>query len=370
MKMRFGLLAGLATVVLAIAGFFLLGSLVQNPEEPASANTTPEPALEPVCHVEVITPDAVPPEASPEIVTVPEPEPEPYEPPQILTVRDISIADNRVWVATPDGLVQTDRNGNHYRLLDTADGFDPAAAVEFIELPNRLLFGDGTGYFEYLGPDVFRQVDLPLTSPVSFCHGFDSLYFIAGYTEGVFEYVPEFPDPLKDDILVTDMVFSPGGLWVGTDGDGLWLYDGESWQRRFLRSDTTAFNYVTTLEYRWPHLMVGTDQGAYRFDGGLWETYTGADSTFPGGFVTDITFANHRWFVGTKEHGLWILLNNTWMAVEDVPADHITAIRTFRADVYIGTQNAGVFVRRNGTWRLLYDLEEMPSMPTELLTLL
>ncbi len=370
MKMRFGLLAGLVTIVIAVAGFFLLGSLVQSPEEPTALNPTAEKEAVPVSHVEVITPDVIPPEAIAESVVVSEPEPEPYTPPQILTVRDMTIADNRVWVATPGGLVQTDRNGNHYRLLEVAEGIDPTAVVEFVELPGRLLFGDGDGYFEYLGPDVFRQVDLPLTSPISFCHAFDSLYYLAGYTEGVFTYSPQFPQPLKDDILVTDMVFSPNGLWVGTDGDGLWLLDGESWQRRFLRSDTNAFNYVTALEYHWPHLLVGTDDGAYRFDGGAWETYTGADSVFPGGFITDITFANHRWFVGTKGHGLWILLNNTWMAVEDVPADHITAIRTFRSDVYVGSQNAGVFVRRNGAWRLLYDLEEMPDVPRDLLTLL
>jgi len=362
MRIKFHVAAGLITVVFAAAAFVLMGYLFDSRHEQSAVQAEPDFAVISAAQAETLTID-----------TLPEPEPAPMLPekPSLIThVRDLYVEDNRVWVATPDGLLQTDRNGQHYRLIDSADGVDPRLITGIVRLPGRILFYTCDGYYEYLGPDVFREVKFPLFPPIRFCPAFDSLSYVGSYEDGIFQYTPDSPVLLKSDLLVTAIVFCPDGLWVGTDGDGLWRFDGETWQKRFLRSDTNAFDYVTALNYHWPHLMVGTPGGLYRFDGGAWDIHTGDSSDFPGGWISDIAFANHRWYVGTVDDGLWGMVGSSFFPVEELAGKSITRIKVFRDDVYVGTQTSGVYVRRAGQWRSLYLPEKPPEIPRQLLTLL
>lgn len=366
MRFKFNVFAGLVTVIIAVAAFVLMGSLLSPEAEHASSFSSPESALFPTAIAEAMTPDTMD-----ESILQDEPELlEPATTSGLTEVRDIHITADRVWVATSDGLIQTDCNGTYYRVIDTAEGLEPKSITEIVDLPGRTLFAADHECYEYLGPDVFRRVELPLVPPITFCHAFDSLSYIAGYENGVFKYTPESPELLKDDILVTALAFGSNGLWVGTEGDGLWRLDGDKWQRRFMHPDTGAFDFVTALAYRWPHLLVGTPDGVYRYDGGKWEMYYGQDSTFPGGQVTALAFADHRWYIGTTEHGLWTLLNSTFAPVEELVGSAITCIKVFRDDVYVGTEDAGVYVRRAGQWRQLYQTDGKSEIPRTLLTLM
>ncbi len=364
MRIKYHVAAGLITVAFAAATFLFLTFVFDQPRENPTQAVVPVIDVVPVAVVD-----------TPAVIESPEPAPETKteiveHPAQIGEVRDVFVEDNRVWVATADGLLQTDRNGLHYRLIQTAEGLDPTTIAEIIDLDGRILFCSVEGFFEYLGPDVFRQVELPLTPPVNFCHAFDSLSYIAGYDDGLFQYTPDVPVLLKSDLLVTALAFGPDGLWVGTDGDGLWHFDGRNWQKRFLRVDTAAFDFVTTLAYRWPNLVVGTQDGLYRFDGGKWETNTGSQSDFPGGWITDIAFANHRWYIGTADAGLWIYNGETFSPVEQLAETGITRIRVYRNDVYVGTRENGVLIRRAGQWRPLYLPDDSLEISPQLLTLL
>jgi len=362
MRIKFHVAAGLVTVVFAAAVFLLLGHFVEIGQDRTEAEADPQFAVIPVSAVETPISDSI---------FVPEPESFLPEKPSLVThARDIYIEDNRVWVATPDGLVLTDRNGMHYRLIDSAEGVDPTMFTDIVHLGGRTLFCTEDGFYEYLGLEAFRRVELPYSPPVFYAPAFDSLGYLGTHEAGVFQYTPDQPVLIKPDLLVTAMVFAPDGLWVGTDGDGLWRFDGEVWQRRFLRSDTNAFAHVTTLAYKWPSLMVGTPEGLYRYDGGTWEAYADGETGFPGAWITDIVFANHRWYIGTVDHGLWILAGASFFPVEELAGASITRIETFRNDVYVGTQNSGVHVRRAGTWRLLYVPEGTPEISPRLLTLL
>ena len=358
MRIKFNVIAGLVTVVFAVSGFILMGNLLSPQTEPRLITAITEPEF-------VSTAQAEP------LIAEPKREyPDSEKISWLIHVRDMHITDNRVWVATPEGLLQTDRNGIQCRIIDSADGLDPRDISQIVDLPERTLFGAGREFYEYLGPDVFRRVELPLVPPVTYCHAFDSLQYIAGYENGVFKYTPDTPVLLKDDLLVTALAFGPDGLWVGTDGNGLWRLNGDKWQKRFMRPDTGAFDYVTALAYKWPHLMVGTPKGLYRFDGGKWEVHDGQDSTFPGSYITALAFANHRWYIGTAEYGLWTLVDSTFAPVDEVPGSSITCIKVFRKDVYVGTEDAGVYVLRAGEWRQLYQTDGVPEIPRTLLTLM
>jgi ligand-binding sensor domain-containing protein len=68
---------------------------------------------------------------------------------------------------------------------------------------------------------------------------------------------------LKSGIIVTSLATDNNGLWVGTYGDGLFYFDGCTWQERYLKRDTFAFAFVNAIEYAAPYLWVGTDNGVY-----------------------------------------------------------------------------------------------------------
>jgi len=96
--------------------------------------------------------------------------------------------------------------------------------------------------------------------------------------KGYFENCP-FDTLLKDGMAVTALAEDRGGLWVGTYGDGLYYFDGQKWHERYLRRDTSMFQYVNALEYTYPFLWVGTDEAVFRYDGGMWAQMFVADSS-------------------------------------------------------------------------------------------
>ena len=142
MRFKFNIIAGLVTIVFAVAAFVLMGNLL-DPQAPSS-EIVAAPAIEVVPAVETadvqiktvsemvieseFSEEMEPELSGPEIVSM------------ISSIRDIHIEDNRVWVATPDGLIQTDRNGTHYRLIEIAEGVDPRMILEITTLPGRTLF--------------------------------------------------------------------------------------------------------------------------------------------------------------------------------------------------------------------------------------
>ena len=70
---------------------------------------------------------------------------------------------------------------------------------------------------------------------------------------------------MLDIPCITAVVATPEGIWVSSAGYGLFSYDGTDWKKRYLEADSTSFDYVTDLGYKFNRIYAGTSFGLYVF---------------------------------------------------------------------------------------------------------
>ena len=186
--------------------------------------------------------------------------------------------------------------------------------------------------------ELYDQYDLD--SPINVILPFGEGYLV-GANDGLYFVYDCYEDTIiKEDILVSALAEDVGGLWVGTFGDGLWRFDGERWQRRYLLRDTTIFDFVTALEYSYPFLWVGTPSGIFRYDGGSWSQLFVSDSSE----IYEVNCFLPRalnTYIGT-EQGLFVYANDTLSAVPDFENEHVIGLFKGNKDIFVATRENGI----------------------------
>lgn len=187
--------------------------------------------------------------------------------------------------------------------------------------------------------DISNEFDFG--SPVNVILKFGEGYLV-GTNTGLYYYDEDRIDTvLKEDIMVSSLTEDVGGLWVGTFGDGLWRFDGDKWQRRYLLRDTSIFDFVIALEYSYPFLWVGTPSGIFRFDGGSWNQLFVSDSSE----VYEVNCFLPRVFktyIGT-EQGLFVFANDSLKAVPEFEAEQVSGLFKDNKDIIVATRHNGIF---------------------------
>jgi hypothetical protein len=148
---------------------------------------------------------------------------------------------------------------------------------------------------------------------------------------------------LLDSMNVTAMVSNYKGLWIGTEENGLYCWDGKTYKKRFLARDPSLFDHVTTLAAGHNHLYLGTGDGLYVFDGGSWQTYT-TDEGLPSGHITSIDASDWVVLVGTA-NGAASLFEGEVNSVKRLDNQVITSIRKAGNRILAGTGQNGLMVK-------------------------
>ncbi len=126
------------------------------------------------------------------------------------------------------------------------------------------------------------------------------LQLMIGTSDGLYRRGVFGKDKLMDDITVSAITEDNSGLWIGSKGEGLYRWDGENFQKRFLRRDTSLFDFVNAIDFKHDHLYVGCDNGLYVYDGGKWKTLT-AEEGLPDDNVRAIDATNWTVYIGTDK---------------------------------------------------------------------
>lgn len=187
--------------------------------------------------------------------------------------------------------------------------------------------------------EIYSEYDFD--SPVNVIIPFGEGY-LAGTNNGLYFYAQDKEATIfKKDILVTALAEDVGGLWVGTFGDGLWRFDGEKWQRRYLIRDTSIFDFVNALTFNYPFLWVGTPSGIFRYDGGCWKQLFIDDSSevYEVNCFLPMVF---KTYIGTQQ-GLFVFANNSLQLVPDFESMQIIGLFKDNGDIIVATRNSGIF---------------------------
>jgi ligand-binding sensor domain-containing protein len=196
------------------------------------------------------------------------------------------------------------------------------------------LFITGENYLEICSEYDF---DSPVNVIIPFGEG-----YLAGTNNGLYFYTQDKEATIfKEDILVTALAEDVGGLWVGTFGDGLWRFDGEKWQRRYLIRDTSIFDFVNVLTFNYPFLWVGTPSGIFRYDGGGWKQLFVDDSSEVYEFNCFLPMV-FKTYIGTQQ-GLFVFANDSLKIVPDFESMQVIGLFKDGGEIIVATRNSGIF---------------------------
>ena len=262
----------------------------------------------------------------------------------LSTVYDVLVIDSTAYAVYDGGLVVTDLTTGLNKTIQTEE---PLFAV--VRHNDQLYAG---------GSRLYRLVDSALVPLVTEYEGTVSALYsygailLIGTENGLYSRTLFGDIQLMGDVWVTAIEADNDGVWIGTDGDGLYRWDGQTFARRYLKRDSSLFDYVNCIEYSRGHLYVGTSTGLYINNGGKWQTLT-SDNGLPSNTVTSVDASGWIVYVGTDE-GLVTWFNNQFKPVGKLESVSVTKIQSSSRGVFVATEGDGLYQKSGAAVKMLF----------------
>lgn len=257
------------------------------------------------------------------------------------------LKDNIVYGATPAGVLTYNLLDGGVYLISTAS---PVTAL--IDIGDKILVGGDNIYtlsgYELSGDEYKVVLDGTVTALYQ-----QNLSLFVGTTLGLYVVDTKGVRELAGNIHVSRLASDGVGIWVGTAGDGLYRWDGDSFQKRYLQRDSTLFNNVTALDYKHNHLYLGTDNGFFVYDGGSWTPFGLADG-LPSETITAIDARDWVIRIGTSG-GPVTFFNNEFKPMSKLEGMVITGFIKHDNKLLAATSNAGLIMKSGGLVTTLFD---------------
>ena len=279
----------------------------------------------------------------------------------ICDIVDLVIVGDRLYAVHAGGLVVHDLKLDQTNLIEANQRFRAVA------IHNGQVYVGGSELYMVEGSTLV-EVDVDLRGSItSFCS--NGYYLMVGTEDALYGKSLFGIDLLLDDVAVSAMVSDGATLWVGTDGQGLFSYDGQEFKRRFLLRDTTLFDFVTAIDYHVGHLYVGTPDELWDFDGGRWQALS-----YLGGLLsTDISWIDaSSWvvYVATTE-GVVSFFNGEFAPVGTLEDRSVNVIGLHGRKLIVGTDSDGILMKSGPALKTIVDPAIEPeSSPDEAETVL
>lgn len=142
--------------------------------------------------------------------------------------------------------------------------------------------------------EVDTEIEGPISSLLSFKYR-----LLVGTDNGLYSRSVFGDENLLPDVAISTLATDDLGVWVGTDGDGLFRWNGVDFKPRFLARDESLMAHVTALDFGKNHLYVGTPNGLFIYDGGRWEELT-EENGLPSRAITAIDASYWVVAIGTN----------------------------------------------------------------------
>ncbi len=262
-------------------------------------------------------------------------------------VFDMVLKDNIVYGATADGVLTYNLLDGGIFLIATES---PVTAL--IDIGDKILVGGDNVYtlegYDLSGDEYKIDMDGTVTALYR-----QNLSLFIGTTSGLYVADPNGVRKLAADLNVSGLTSDGVGIWVGTAGDGLYRWEGNSFHKRYLKRDSTLFDNVTALDYKHNHLYLGTDNGFYVHDGGSWTPFDLADG-LPSETITAIDARDWVVRIGTAS-GPVTFFENEFKLMSKLEGMVITGFIKYENKLLAATSNAGLIMKSGGLVTTLFD---------------
>lgn len=227
---------------------------------------------------------------------------------ELPTINDLYSSGDNVYAAYQKGLMIYNLKTAEHTVVTVSDDLRAIAAN------NDSIYVGGDNLYELIGTEL-RIIDEGVPGQINELCWFGPSLMI-GTDSGLYTHSLSECLQLLNDVNVTAMVSDGAVLWVGTNGDGLYRYDGNVFQNRYLTRDSSLFDNVSALALSHGHLYVGTDNGMFVYDGGRWETVS-FEQGMPSNEIVSIDADGWVVYVGTAGGTV------TWYQHTVAPVKHL-----------------------------------------------
>gem|GEM_PF-2969488 len=257
-----------------------------------------------------------------------------------------AVMDGKAVAGTDGGVFIYDPADSSVELVSIHKGLTDHHVQSILPVGDSLYIGTTTGLYlrnEYgLVSPVAPELVAEITAIASVG---DDIYL--GTTEsGLVKVAGDEISVMMDKESITAIQFGGGLMWAASDGEGLFYYDGVKWRKRYLAPDSTAFDHVSSLGYKFNRLYVGTPEGMYVYDGGSWDLYDSDDGLLVCD-VTSISFMEWKILAGTRDWGYYEIFEEWVTPIAWSEALEVTSIASDKSLVVVGTPDNGIYVARD-----------------------
>ncbi|HDS00448.1 MAG TPA: hypothetical protein ENO22_03935 [candidate division Zixibacteria bacterium] len=274
-------------------------------------------------------------------------EPEPAETLQIsfAHVKDLTFWNDRIAAGTEGGVFTYKPEDSSYQFFYYANGLTEYDVNALLQIGDKLLVGTQGGLAQIDQAGRIEKIDFGFEPPVTALAESRGSILIGTAKDGLISYQDGSARQIFQVLDITSVVSSGDQIWVSTGGHGLFSFDGMEWKKRFLVDDTTAFDYVADLDFKFQRLFAGTPYGLYVFDGGRWSLYNEED----GLMICDIRhidFKGWKIVVGTNDWGIYEIFED-WITPRDwTEGMEVTALACKDDYTVVGTPHEGIYIAK------------------------
>jgi len=277
-------------------------------------------------------------------------------------VNCVAAANDKAIAGTDGGLIIYDPADSSTDLLSADDGLVdqhvtalyPDGSDLYIGTRSGLYLRDSSGILTRMAPEIESEI-------TAIAKEGDAVYLGTAW-DGLIKLANDSASVLLEKNSITAIQFGGGLMWVASEGEGLFYYDGIKFRKRFLEPDSTAFDHVSTLGYKHDRLFVGTPEGLYVFDGGSWDLYDSDDGLLVCD-ITSVAFKGWKILVGTRNWGYYEIFEDWVNPVDWSEALEVSSITTGGGMVIVGTRSEGMYVTKDKSVTNINPEPEMIEVP-------
>lgn len=186
----------------------------------------------------------------------------------------------------------------------------------------------------------------------------------------------------KGKLINSILIGLDGKIWVGTDGDGILMYDGSKWHQYIetRKQQQILLTYGLTLDKK-GDIWAGTWEGAAKYNGETWDLVYTIENELFGKSVHNIMFENNNIWIGLITDGV-----NAFFGTEGIWQKYVRGpgqlggnqirgivVQNFEEKqsnaIWFATADGGVSRYENGIWTVFRVEDGLPSLTVLAITI-